>query len=426
MMTSRRDYELIIIAACMLDPSLSDKIDLSIFRESDKEAIVALKENNHALLFQLLGKPVVMEINELAMSMSNQKIISNMVSSAYEQLVREDSIDRLLKASYKAQELLLFKDLEGARELLTSEASATSFGLSLSPMIEDMKVSLAETSGFLTGFASIDDAGGFYRGNLATIIGDSGGMKTMISLYMCLKILEQNPTFTCLYFEKEMPVKDIARRVIAYITKTPLSKIAEVAYSRNSEGIEAISSVIDEAYHGEYKSLLDRIFVVPHNKFKTAFHIQAFVNRYKPDIWVLDYFTMLEQPDDRMSPYDYFVMQAGILKNTALQTNTFGIILGQLKQNALTDRAKKIPEFGDAEYSSKLKQYSAYAWCTFYPKLYYTENYVDPTFFYLIGLKARNGGTITVYTDAYPDYCTFKETGNTAHRNWLETYRSKK
>jgi replicative DNA helicase len=423
-MVKRRDYEMLIFAAAFVDPTIIDRIDLSILKESDKKAIEALRDGNMSNLFTYLPKEEVMEINELTGKLfRSPAMLQNLVSSAYENLVIEDSIDRLYKAAVKAQELLLFKDLDGARELLTTEANSTSFGLSLRPIVSDLKDSLKETSGFFTGFDAIDDAGGMYRGNLATIIGDSGGMKTMISLYMCLEILQKNPTFTCLYFEKEMPVKDIARRLIAYITKQPLSKIAEIAYSKSERDIEVMSDVIDTAYQGEYKSLLDRIFIVPHNKFKTAYHMQAFVNRYKPDIWVLDYFTMLEQPDDRMSSYDYFSQQATILKQTALQSNSLGIILGQLKQNALNDKAKKIPDFGDAEFSSKLKQYSAYAWCTFYPKLYYTENYANSMYFYLLGLKNRNGAVINMFFDAYPDYCVFKETANKGHRDFLEVYK---
>jgi len=423
-MVKRRDYEMLIFAAAFVDPTIIDRIDLSILKESDKKAIEALRDGNMSNLFTYLPKEEVMEINELTGKLfRSPAMLQNLVSSAYENLVIEDSIDRLYKAAVKAQELLLFKDLDGARELLTTEANSTSFGLSLRPIVSDLKDSLKETSGFFTGFDAIDDAGGMYRGNLATIIGDSGGMKTMISLYMCLEILQKNPTFTCLYFEKEMPVKDIARRLIAYITKQPLSKIAEIAYSKSERDIEVMSDVIDTAYQGEYKSLLDRIFIVPHNKFKTAYHMQAFVNRYKPDIWVLDYFTMLEQPDDRMSSYDYFSQQATILKQTALQSNSLGIILGQLKQNALNDKAKKIPDFGDAEFSSKLKQYSAYAWCTFYPKLYYTENYANSMYFYLLGLKNRNGAVINMFFDAYPDYCVFKETASKGHRDFLEVYK---
>lgn len=294
---------------------------------------------------------------------------------------------------------------------------------------EQMQLAMQETSGYLTGIKAIDDRGGWLLGNMVGIIGDSGTMKTMLSLYLCVEILRNNPTFTCLYFEKEMPVKDIARRLIAAMTGTSISKIITVANSGTEAEIQTIVDNIDQVYSADpqVRSILDRLYIVGPDKFANAVDISILVKQYEPTVWCLDFLTMLEADDQ--DGYAFYKQQMDILKNLTTSTNSTSIILAQIKQNALQDRANKVPVVADAEFGSKLKQYSAYVYAAFYPRVYYTDNYVPDSYFYMVGLKNRHDIPMTIPLIASPHLAKFTEAHGQIKdqmNKWYNGYSTKK
>jgi hypothetical protein len=195
--------------------------------------------------------------------------------------------------------------------------------------------SMTETNGFRTGIKVIDDEiGGFLLGNLTTIVGDTGGMKTMVSLWLCLKILMTNPDFTCLYFEKEMPVKDVARRLLAYATGIETDTLLKASISLDIEQTNIIGQTLQESYRTNPKleDVLNRLKIVPQTNFHNVADIYQYVSYYKPNIWCLDFLTQIT--DSSKTKDENYTLQVknavDRLKYIVSETNSLGIILSQI------------------------------------------------------------------------------------------------
>jgi len=75
--------------------------------------------------------------------------------------------------------------------------------------IELMQHSLLNTGQFWTGYKNIDQSmNGFSLGNVLSVTGDTGSQKTRFTLHLAIKMLLTNKSYTCLFFEKEMPAKN--------------------------------------------------------------------------------------------------------------------------------------------------------------------------------------------------------------------------
>lgn len=297
---------------------------------------------------------------------------------------------------------------------------------------------LFESSGFKTGIGAIDDGmGGLLLGNMLSIIGDSGSMKTMVSLWLTLQVLKNNQTYTAMYFEKEMPVKDIARRLISYMLSINTQEIMRIANAtKTGEGAgetEQLMLKMNRALGTEENEILKRLIIVPADKFNTAGDMHALIDQYRPQIWVLDYFTMLGDEGGRTADlYPFFYNTMDTLKRIVQSTNSLGIILAQLKQGTVRSRPNKLPTPADVEFGSKLHQYSAYMFATFNPIYYYDAEGVGEGFqdrFYLYGLKNRHESPPIITLQASPKICKFVETVGERRRldlDWIGTYLSQR
>ena len=76
-----------------------------------------------------------------------------------------------------------------------------------------------------TGEPWLDDKASIIKGNITVIAGDTGSMKTTSALWLIIKILQANPTYKAVFFEKEMPIADIMSKVISFFTKVPTGDI---------------------------------------------------------------------------------------------------------------------------------------------------------------------------------------------------------
>lgn len=283
---------------------------------------------------------------------------------------------------------------------------------------------LQDDSSFKTGIAQIDNnMGGLCKGNLMSISGDSGTMKTMISLWIVLQILKANPTFKAVYFEKEMPIKEIGRRLISQLLHIPQKTLMFASVERQEE---VANELLNKASEDKFimEILTNRLILVPNNRFETAADMVEIIKHYNADIWCLDFLTMLGE-DTSKDMYTFIKEQMGIFKQTVIQTDSLGIILGQLKQSAIEGRANKIPLRQDIEYSSKMKQYSAYIYTTFFPSLYYDIDSVPASYYYLVNQKDRHGKPSDLYFEAIPEMCSFAEPDYDIAdmKEWLSAYR---
>jgi len=283
-----------------------------------------------------------------------------------------------------------------------------------------MLESIDETNIFLTGIKSIDTKlNGLAKGNMMSIAGDTGSMKTMVSLWFCMSILQANPKFKCLYFEKEMPVKDVARRLAANLTGISISDMMKDANKDDNK-----AAIVSELSNSpDAKSILDRLLIVPNNAFSTVSDMFKYIESYKADIWCLDFLTQLgaENPDN---DFNRFTMaQAAMLKNVIIETDTFGIVLNQIKKSSARSRKNKIPIMDDIEWSGTISQYSAYIFSTFFPSLYYEDAPKD--YFYLYGLKNRHHKPVNIDLFTSPAYCQFTDPPKQEAplvESWLQQY----
>lgn len=271
---------------------------------------------------------------------------------------------------------------------------------------------LKDKPGIQTGLNFIDNTGGWRQGNIVQITGDNGSMKTTISLWICLKILMKNPKFTCFYFEKEMPKRDIAFKLISYLTQTPTDNISEETETTLNKLLKQKTPITDA---------ISRLSIIPNTAFDNATDMANLIEYHKPSIWCLDYLTMLF--DDSVGDTFSFVnKQLQILKTVTSNTNSIGIILSQIKQNVLSTKQVKIPDKADSEWSSKLNQYSAYIYTTFYPQLYHQ---LDNNYFFLVQLKNRFAKRNNGYFTATPENSSFFEAKQDilqSMTNWLHGY----
>lgn len=263
---------------------------------------------------------------------------------------------------------------------------------------------------FQTGVKEIDDKlQGFQLSNVMTLAGDSGQMKTMFSLWLMYKILVHNQNFKGAYFEKEMATTDIGRRMIAMFIKVEMSQILGIHINltgkEKDEAIKELNERIKDAMTSDtiYSDAYKRLTIVPQDAFDNATDMWSIIEGKNINIWALDYLTMFESPD---ANYNKFMEeQIKLFKKIVLETETFGIILAQLKQDALTDKPVKIPQIDHLEYGKKLRQLSAWVFANYYP--YHYEHHDDPTLFFAVCLKNRNNSPQHLVFDVHKHISSF-------------------
>lgn len=308
------------------------------------------------------------------------------------------------------------------------EITSTSTHKAFEDITTDIISSMETTNGFYCGIKPLDEEGGLYKSNLFTLFGDTGSMKTMISIWLCIKILMENPTFTCLYFEKEMPKADVARRLFSFATKDPLKQIMEIAlmskkglYGASMQaGIETVMSKDTPEINA-----IKRISIVDCNKFETATDMRKIITKHKPDIWCLDYVSLLSSPgQDANSGVTEMLKQ---LKDIVQKTETFGILLSQIKHNTIETRANKVPVMSDIEWGSQVRQFSSHVYATFRPFRYFPQS-VPRDYYYLVNRKSRNSSGSNIFLHSRPEICSFEESKADSMvdmENWLNGYLSK-
>lgn len=282
-----------------------------------------------------------------------------------------------------------------------------------------------------TGIDKLDYLGGLSRGNMIAIAADSGMQKTMWSLWFVIHMLQINPSMKAIYFEKEMPAHDIYIRILAYLTKKPIQEILSIGLTNDASMRSSLMSAFQNATEREvYKSLIDRLKVVPSTHFYTANDMWKIVEKERADIWVLDYATMLMN-DGAEKNYDLYMKKEFLtMKNMLGQTNSVGIVLSQLKQtNSVDLRRYKVPLINDMEWGKTLKQFSTYVFGLFSPKIYHPDNpNIENEWFYLIPNKSRNGKLEPIPFLAEPSICTYNIPTEPDERRmigWLTNYRGK-
>lgn len=253
-----------------------------------------------------------------------------------------------------------------------------------------------------TGFKHLDEyLGGYSRGMIITIAGDSGHMKTTFAIEKAFRMAQRNPNLKIGIFSKEMLAEDLMKKQISRICKIPISKIFAHDYDK-----ELVRQKMDEVE--EFRN--NRIQIINPNLFTGVADIAKIQMTYKYDIWFLDFIQLLEFSKHASNSSDYNVQVGQNMRNLqslALATKSVGIILSQVKKGVEYRDVRK-PTISDIEWSGLIKQLSTYIFFSYYPSKYYGGKISEDNY-YLLGEKTRFAGSFTYPIKVLPDLGLFEE-----------------
>ena len=254
-----------------------------------------------------------------------------------------------------------------------------------------------------TGFSHIDHAiGGYARGMLITIAGDSGHMKTTLALEKAFRMAEVNPKAKIGIFSKEMLATELIKKQIARVCNIPIRQIFKQDYDK--EYVKAKMMEIDAWRE-------NRVKIINPNSFSGVIDIAKIQMTQRFDIWFLDFIQLLEFAKTAATSSDYNVQIGQNMRNLqslALATKSVGVILSQVKKG-IEHRKTKRPTISDIEWSGLIKQLSSYIFFSYYPGKYYGFEAMPENLYYLIAEKTRFAESFIYPLEAIPEFGTFKE-----------------
>ena len=269
-----------------------------------------------------------------------------------------------------------------------------------------------------TGYPILDKLlGGYSRGMIITIAGDSGHLKTTFALDKAFKMAQQNKDLKIGIFSKEMLAEDLMKKQISRICKIPIGKIFSGEYDR--EYVKQKMSEIEEWRE-------NRIQIINPNLFNGVADIARVQMTYRYDIWFLDFIQLLEFAKGASTSSDYNIQIGQNMRNLqalALATKSVGIILSQVKKGIEHRKVKK-PTVSDIEWSGLIKQLSTYIFFSYYPGKYYGFDTIPEEYYYLLGEKTRFSETFTYPMKIKPETGIFNDINDiverTKHTNKLK------
>jgi len=307
----------------------------------------------------------------------------------------EDQYDIALKAQEVLRQLGSTTELETNEQLLNKVLEETS---------DDI---------ISTGFHHIDEfIGGFSRGMIITIAGDSGQLKTTLALDQSFKMAELNPSLKIGIFSKEMSSESLIKKQISRICKIPISKI----FGQNYDKDFVRKKMMEVPAWRE-----NRIRIINPNSFTGVADIARIQMTHRFDIWFLDFIQLLEFAKVASSSSDYNVQIGQNMRNLqslALATKSVGIVLSQVKKR-IEYRKIKRPTISDIEWSGLIKQLSSYIFLSYYPGKYYGFDTIKEDRYYLIAEKTRFSETFTYPLKVHPELGVFTEIEDPKERQLL-------
>ncbi len=234
-----------------------------------------------------------------------------------------------------------------------------------------------------TGYQLIDSfVGGYARGMIVTIAGDSGHLKTTLALDKAFQMAERNPKIKVAIFSKEMLATDLMKKQIARICGIPTPLIFSQQYDK-----EFVRKKMMEVEPWAN----NRIRIINPNSFSGVADIAKIQMTHRFDVWFLDFIQLLEFARHAGNSSDYNIQIGQNMRNLqalALATKSVGIVLSQVKKGVEQRRIMK-PTISDIEWSGLIKQLSSYIFFSYYPGKYYGFNTIEADQYFLIAEKTR-------------------------------------
>jgi len=254
-----------------------------------------------------------------------------------------------------------------------------------------------------TGYDMLDKfIGGYARGMIITIGGDSGHLKTTLALDAAFRMAEKNPTLKIGIFSKEMSDVTLVKKQISRICGIPTKLIFSQDYDR-----EYVKQKMNEVEAWRN----NRIRIINPNSFTGVGDIARIQMTHRFDVWFLDFVQLLEFAKAATNSSDYNIQIGQNMRNLqslSLTTKSVGIVLSQVKKGIEYRKSKK-PTISDLEWSGLIKQLSAYIFFSYYPGKYYGFNRIAEDQYFLLGEKTRFAETFTYPMKVNPELGIFTE-----------------
>lgn len=254
-----------------------------------------------------------------------------------------------------------------------------------------------------TGYPLIDEfIGGYTRGMIVTIAGDSGHMKTTLAIDKAFRMAESNPKLKIGIFSKEMLAEDLVKKQISRICGIPTSKIFSQEYDK--EYVK--KKMLEIPAWAE-----NRIKIINPNSFAGVSDIARIQTTYNFDVWFLDFIQLLEFAKAASTSSDYNVQVGQNMRNLqslALMTKSVGIVLSQVRKGIEQRKVRK-PTISDIEWSGLIKQLSSYIFFSYYPGKYYGFDTIPQDNYFLLGEKTRFAESFVFPMKVNAEYGRFEE-----------------
>lgn len=261
-----------------------------------------------------------------------------------------------------------------------------------------------------SGFKNVDSfIGGYARGMIITIAGDSGHLKTTLALDKAFRMAERNPTIKVGIFSKEMLATDLIKKQISRICGIPAPLIFSGKYDK--EFVRNKMMAVDSWRE-------NRIRIINPNSFSGVVDIARIQMTHRFDVWFLDFIQLLEFSKAATNSSDYNIQIGQNMRNLqslALATKSVGIILSQVKKGIEHRKVRK-PTISDIEWSGLIKQLSSYIFFSYYPGKYYGFDEIPADHYYMIAEKTRFAENFIYPMKVNPELGTFEELESASER----------
>jgi replicative DNA helicase len=219
--------------------------------------------------------------------------------------------------------------------------------------------------------------------------GESGHLKTSYTLFTLMKALQYNilnignKDFKVMFFSKEMSFNKLKAKIISNLFRIPYDRIRY-----NDYDVKEIQSIFMDKYYYYH----DNFFLIKAEMFKSEDDMAKYILQSKPDIWALDYIQLLANAKKEQDINREVARIVTNLKSIVTLTNTFGIIISQLRKFG-ENRISKVPRLEDLYWAGDLRHLADWVGLCYWKWQY--DRTKQKSVFFMLWEKNREGATYT-------------------------------